>query len=346
MQKTLVIFVSAILLFALILGLRFIFGGPEDTWLCQGDQWVKHGNPLAPMPPKPCGKGETEKKTIQSFIDCIEAGYPVLESYPRQCQTPDGKNFSEDIGNELEKQDLIQLNSPRSGEEIKSPLTIEGKARGFWFFEASFPIKIITEENELIAQGIAQAQEEWMTEDFVPFKGEVNFTVSSIERGWLILEKDNPSDLPENDDELRVPIILTPANKETTKVKVYFNNIQLDPEITCVKVFPIEREIPKTEAIGRAALEELLKGPTEQEKSEGFLTNINPGVKIQKLTIDPPTGGGVAKVDFDEQLEFQVGGSCRVAAISAQITQTLKQFPTVKSVIISINGRTEDILQP
>jgi len=45
-------------------------------------------------------------------------------------------------------------------------------------------------------------------------------------------------------------------------------------------------------------------------------------------------------------LEFQVGGSCRVAAISAQIMETLKQFPTVKDVIISINSRTEDILQP
>jgi spore germination protein GerM len=45
-------------------------------------------------------------------------------------------------------------------------------------------------------------------------------------------------------------------------------------------------------------------------------------------------------------LEFQVGGSCRVAAIRAQITDTLKQFPPVDEVIISIDDRTEDILQP
>jgi spore germination protein GerM len=55
---------------------------------------------------------------------------------------------------------------------------------------------------------------------------------------------------------------------------------------------------------------------------------------------------GVAKVDFNEQLEYEVSGSCRVSAIRAQITETLKQFPTVKEVIISIDGRTEDILQP
>lgn len=130
--------------------------------------------------------------------------------------------------------------------------------------------------------------------------------------------------------------------KELIIVKVFFNNSNLDPEFSCNKVFPVEREIPKTQAVARAALEELLKGSTETEKSEGFFTSINPGVKIQKLVIENRT----AKVEFDEQLEFHVGGSCRVAAIRAQITETLKQFPTVNEVVISIDGRTEDILQP
>jgi spore germination protein GerM len=129
---------------------------------------------------------------------------------------------------------------------------------------------------------------------------------------------------------------------EFTTVKVFFNNSNLDPEFSCNKVFPVERQILKTEAVARAALEELLKGPTESEKQEGFLTSINPGVKIQILSIE----NGIARVDFDKQLEFQVGGSCRVAAISAQIRQTLKQFSTVQEVIVSIDGRTEDILQP
>jgi spore germination protein GerM len=50
--------------------------------------------------------------------------------------------------------------------------------------------------------------------------------------------------------------------------------------------------------------------------------------------------------DFNERLEYQVGGSCRVSAIRAQISETLKQFPTIKDVIILINGRKEDVLQP
>ncbi len=132
------------------------------------------------------------------------------------------------------------------------------------------------------------------------------------------------------------------SGEELMTVKVFFNNDNLDPEFSCNKVFPVERQITKTQSVARAALEELFKGPTEEEKAEGFFTSINLGVKIQKLVIE----NGVAEVEFDEQLEFQVGGSCRVAAIRTQITETLKQFPTVNEVIISIDGRTEDILQP
>ncbi len=34
---------------------------------------------------------------VSSFAECEAAGYPVGESYPRQCWTPDGKHFVEDV---------------------------------------------------------------------------------------------------------------------------------------------------------------------------------------------------------------------------------------------------------
>ena len=36
---------------------------------------------------------------INSFEDCVRAGFPVMESYPRQCRTPGGRNFVESIEN-------------------------------------------------------------------------------------------------------------------------------------------------------------------------------------------------------------------------------------------------------
>lgn len=32
---------------------------------------------------------------IASFEECVNAGYPVMESFPRRCNTPDGKTFAE-----------------------------------------------------------------------------------------------------------------------------------------------------------------------------------------------------------------------------------------------------------
>lgn len=38
-----------------------------------------------------------DDQEITSFADCAEAGYPVMESYPEQCRTPDGRTFTRDI---------------------------------------------------------------------------------------------------------------------------------------------------------------------------------------------------------------------------------------------------------
>ena len=43
------------------------------------------------------------ESSIESFEDCVEAGNPVMESYPRQCKTSDGRNFVEEIDSQIEK---------------------------------------------------------------------------------------------------------------------------------------------------------------------------------------------------------------------------------------------------
>ena len=103
--------------------------------------------------------------------------------------------------------DLVTLISPTEGDYISSPVIIEGKARGNWFFEASFPVFVVDWDGLIIGQGIAQAQSEWMTTDYVQFRAEITFTKSVVKNnGWIILKKDNPSGLPEYDDAFEVPI--------------------------------------------------------------------------------------------------------------------------------------------
>jgi hypothetical protein len=242
------------------------------------------------------------------------------------------------------KNDFLVVDTPSINAVIKSPITVSGSAKGTWYFEATFPVKVLDSDGEIIGRGIAHANGDWMTENFVPFSAVVSFEAKAGSKGEVVFEKDNPSGLPENAAELRVPIIFGEATAEIPSIDVfaYFGNTVRGSNEDCSKVFPVTRQISKTSAVARGALIELLSGTTETETKAGFFTSINPGVKIQKLTIE----NGVAKVDFSGDLEKAVGGSCRVTNIRSQIEATLKQFPTIKSVVISVDGRIEDILQP
>lgn len=101
----------------------------------------------------------------------------------------------------------IMVRSPQFDTVISSPLKITGQARGNWFFEASFPIKLYDKNGQVLGQTIATAQSDWMTTEFVPFTAELSFaTPTSTSEGKLVLEKDNPSGLPEHDDRLEIKV--------------------------------------------------------------------------------------------------------------------------------------------
>lgn len=107
-----------------------------------------------------------------------------------------------------EKRNLIEPISIRPGDAVSSPLTITGRARGTWYFEASFPVRLKDGSGKEIAVVPAQAQEEWMTTEFVPFRVTLTFAPQpSGSRGTLVFQKDNPSDLRELDDSLEFPVV-------------------------------------------------------------------------------------------------------------------------------------------
>lgn len=239
----------------------------------------------------------------------------------------------------------IQITSPKNNEEISSPIKVAGMAdgQGWTGFEGQVgTVRLFNANGGELGSAVLTATTDW-TNPPVSFETYLNFQSDSDQPGSLVFRNENPSGLPENNKEFVLPVKILKSSGEIMKIKVYFNNNKIDPEASCNKVFSVVREIPKIEAVGSAALWQLLIGPTQTEKDAGFFTSINEEVKLQSLEIKQD---GTAVADFDEQLEAGVGGSCKVSAIRAQIAQTLKQFLTVKNVVISINGRTEDILQP
>jgi len=104
------------------------------------------------------------------------------------------------------KEDMIYVETPKPYQVIESPLLIKGRARGYWFFEGSFLLRLIDNHGNEIATGVASALSNWMTEDFVPFEAQITFQKPETKEGILILIKENPSGLPEYSDELRIPI--------------------------------------------------------------------------------------------------------------------------------------------
>jgi hypothetical protein len=108
--------------------------------------------------------------------------------------------------------DMIRVTEPSPGSPVESPLVITGEARGMWYFEASFPVELVDAKGKVLATAIAQAEDDWMTENFVPFRATFTFAGPPPGVGAVIFRRDNPSGLPEHDAELRVPVRFPPPS--------------------------------------------------------------------------------------------------------------------------------------
>ncbi|MEI6378688.1 MAG: Gmad2 immunoglobulin-like domain-containing protein [Candidatus Falkowbacteria bacterium] len=142
-----------------------------SIWVCQDSQWVKQGNPKTPKPTADCGVN--------------------LQNQRPAAPAQDGE---------------LIIYEPVPNSIVSSTIHIRGQAKGKWYFEGSFPISIVNEAGQTLAQGQAKAQADWMQEGWVPFVSDLSLAKPETGRGFIILKKDNPSGLPANDAEIRLPI--------------------------------------------------------------------------------------------------------------------------------------------
>jgi hypothetical protein len=138
---------------------------------------------------------------VVDFDSCMQAGYPVMESDPRQCKTPDNKLFVEQKPNA----DVVIL-QPEFGALVTSPIVIKGQVRGTWFFEANIPIILKDDKGNVLVQKGYMTSDNWMTTDLINIDTTLEFPTPTTEFGVLIIHNDNPSGLPENDKEYVIPV--------------------------------------------------------------------------------------------------------------------------------------------
>ena len=133
--------------------------------------------------------------------DCEFAACPPLPEVP------------DDVQDHIDsKSEFVTLAKPVPNATVTSPLAVSGEARGTWFFEGDFPLVLTDWDGRIIGESFASADGSWMTESFVPFAGSLEFenpcdpAMPVSCQGSPILQKANPSGLPENDNALEIPV--------------------------------------------------------------------------------------------------------------------------------------------
>mgnify|MGYP000305287555 CR=1 FL=1 len=121
---------------------------------------------------------------------------------------------------------------------------MSGEARGTWYFEASFPVKLLDGNGKVLAAIPAQAKSDWMTTDFVPFTGTLTFENPKTPTGTLVFQKDNPSGLPQHDASMNIPV------RFNTTISTAGSGV-LEGVMTIGPICPVERPdhpcVPTTE---------------------------------------------------------------------------------------------------
>lgn len=143
----------------------------------------------------------------------------------------------------------IIISSPKTKDVISSPAVVSGKAKGNWFFEGVFPVKIYDANDKLLGEGPAHFEgETWMTEEFVNFKGEIGFKKPTTETGYIIFKNDNPSGLPEHDESFKLQINFLDeygyAEKTLLDFFTYLKNKEYDKAVDLLDIPEKTKECP------------------------------------------------------------------------------------------------------
>jgi hypothetical protein len=134
-------------------------------------------------------------------------------------------------------------------------------------------------------------------------------------------EGSTPAALPEPSDAPSA----SPQSGPTTSLEVWLTKGET--------LYLVHRSVPETAAVGRAALEALLQGPTTEEAALEISSALPDDVELRDLSISD----GVATVDLSGSYE-RGGGSLALRMRLAQVVFTLTQFPTVTGVSFRIDG--------
>ncbi len=101
----------------------------------------------------------------------------------------------------------IATSSLKAGQLVQPPLRLEGTVTGGgWFFEATFPIRIVDADGTVLGTTTARAEGDWVSTGTVPWSAMLDFGAAHSATGTVVFMSDNPSGDPAKAKVFSVPI--------------------------------------------------------------------------------------------------------------------------------------------
>lgn len=319
-NKIRLILIIGLLVLSVFLILKFVASGPKDAWVCKEGSWLKQGNPSEPVPETGCGDETvaTETSVIETPEQVVLRFYTFLQSYQGNYLATDAYKYNGSLTENFKAQISAEVAGFLNGGY--DPLICAQD------IPASFEV----------GTAVVYADTAIVKLDQTFDSGEKTISIELTKQNdtWKISAvKCNAENSAET---------AQPAPTETRFI-VYFNNAKRQRAENgdvknCKMVYGVERILPIPNASYKDKLNELMKGPTDKEKTAGFTSlfsyktaNSVKSVKIvEKIAY-------VNLVDLTKNIE-SLQTVCSVDSLLSQITETLKHNGEVDEVRFAIEG--------
>jgi hypothetical protein len=201
--------------------------------------------------------------------------------------------------------------------ELANPLVVTGLARTF---ENSVALRVRASDGSIISESHTTATGEMGTHS--PYRGTLWLT---RDPGRTVIVEALEYSAKDGSEQSLVRVE-RPFAVPLVEARLYL------PDSNCTTVHPATVRLPKSISMARLLVEALMVAPK---------TPFPKGSRVDSVNLRE----GTLTVDFNERLQ-NVGGSCAAQAIRASVTETLRQLPAVKKVVITA-GKSEALaLQP
>ncbi|MGE3834980.1 MAG: Gmad2 immunoglobulin-like domain-containing protein [Acidimicrobiia bacterium] len=255
----------------------------------------------------------------------------------------------------------IELEEPEPIDAIASPVSLRGRSTAF---EGTVQVEVRADDrSEPLARSFVTGG---ATAELGPFAGEIAFespgdaangaivlAIHSAENGRLaeatVVRVRFGDRQPEASEasEARVGAACDeaparpPLGAGQSEVRVYFTCG--DPPAPPRARYRI---VPATTALLRAALDQLVAGPTAAERALGYRSSFSAETfgSVRSVDLDPDGAATVDLVDLRRRLAEAATGT-GPALLLAQLDATVFQFPTVSSVVYRFEGSCEDFTE-